>query len=58
MKNSPQFSGWTKTVLNKFYYSWTKQRIYKNQYLHKEGEKVDKVYMIMSGEFEQFKVLK
>lgn len=56
MKNTPQFREWTKNTLSKFFYSWRKQVYYKDQLVYKEGTKSSRVYLILDGEFEQYKM--
>ena len=57
-KSCPQFASWTRSSLSKLYYFWKKQKCYRDQVLLKEGQNCDKIYIVLSGEFEQQKMIR
>ena len=44
----------TKNALLKLHYYWKPQIFYKDQVIYQQGQTCNKVYLIKSGEFEQY----
>ena len=41
-------------ILKQYHYYWKKQTVYMNQVIYSQGQPCNMVYLIKSGEFEQF----
>jgi len=52
LKSVPSFKHWSKSALLKLQYFCKKQTFIRNQYVYKEGDDPDFVYIIHQGEFE------
>jgi hypothetical protein len=52
MKQIPCFRTWTRNTVSKFSYFLKKVTFKRNQYVYKEGDKIDRIYIIKKGEFE------
>ena len=52
---NPVFSKFSIPKFTRLLYIFKSETIYKNQYLIREGQEIDKVYIIKEGEFEVFK---
>jgi CRP-like cAMP-binding protein len=57
LRGLPFFSALTKTSIGKLTYQFKELNLIKNQILYREGDKVDFVYIIKSGQFEVTKTI-
>ncbi len=48
----PFFKSWTRSTISKFQYFFTRQEFSRNHVVFKEGDPIDYIYLIFSGEFE------
>lgn len=50
--NIPLFSSWSRNLIHKLLYRIDKKKFQRDQYVIKEGEPIQEVYIIKEGEFE------
>jgi CRP-like cAMP-binding protein len=56
--NLPFLSHWTRHQINKFIYSFSEQAFQRNQTVFHQGDNLNMIYIVKSGEFEQFRYRK
>lgn len=52
LRNIPFLAHWSKAALNKFVYAMTENKYTRGQRIIKEGDAVEYIYIVKSGEFE------
>ena len=52
LKSVPYFSKWTKMAVDKFTYFFTERSFIRNQYVFREGQKAEYIFIVKQGEFE------
>ena len=52
LQNIPLFSNWSRISLEKLLYKIEKKSFIKNQFVIQEGEPINEIHIIRSGEFE------
>ena len=51
LKETPHFKHWSKNAISKLTYYFQRMECQKNQYIFKEGEEPNYIYIVLEGEF-------